>query len=626
LASPPIESEMVLDLGRYELRRGDRAVRLEKQPMELLILLVENQGQLVTREQIVVRLWEAPSAVDTERSINTAIRKIRLVLRDDPDKPRFVQTVVGKGYRFIAPVRLIRPEGPPVAAIPLAPPPAAALPMQPAHHPAHLPLVRWLLFAGAFALAAALAASIWPHRPAANPIQSLAVLPLQNLSGEPTQDYVADGMTDELITSLAGIRSLRVISRTTAMQYRNTHRPLPGIAAELHVDAIVEGSVVRSGERVRITAQLIQARTDRHLWARSYEGSLRDLLALEREVARSIANEVRSALTPTELAHFGKAIPFDPEAYQAYLKGRYYWNDRTAESLKKSLALFDQAVARDPRNPLPYAGQADAYNMFGNYQLLPPGQAFPKAEEAARKALSIDDSLAEAHASLGFARYQYDWDWSGAEGEFRRAIELSPSYATAHQWYAEFLTATGRFDEALSQIRYAQALDPLSLPISSNVGRLLYLAGRYDQAIAELKNSIELHPQHAYSRIYLGMAYEQKQMYPQALAEFKKAADLLSLKYFVGVAHVDALMGRRQDAERILQHWEAPLDGGADPFLLAGVYAALGDHPKAFALLERAYAEHSFLMCFIRVMPWMDPLRPDPQFARLLSRMGLPQQ
>ncbi len=590
--------------------------------MELLILLAENQGQLITREQIVVRLWDAPAALDTERSINTAIRKIRLALRDDPDKPRFVQTVVGKGYRFISPVRVIQPEVPSARAMPPAPPPMAALPVEPTHRTWVWPL----LAAGAVIIAAAIAAGIWSRRPPANTIEALAVLPLQNLSGDPSQDYFADGMTDELITSLAGIRSLRVISRTTAMQYRSTHRPLPGIAGELHVDAIVEGSVVRSGERVRITAQLIEARTDRHLWARSYEGNVRDLLGLEREVARSIASEVRSALTPIERAHFAKAIPFDPEAYQAYLKGRYYWNNRTSASLEKSLALFDQAVARDPRNPLPYAGQADAYNIIGNYGFLPPVQAFPKAEEAARKALELDDSLAEAHASRGFAIYHYDWDWSGAEREFRRAIELSPSYATAHQWYAEFLAASSRFDEALSQIRYAQALDPLSLPISSNVGRLLYFARRYDQAIGELQNSIELHPSHAYSHLYLGMAYEEQHMYPQARSEFKRAADLLSAKYPVGVAHVDALMGRRQDARSILQHLEGPPDEGADPFSLAGIYAALGDRPKAFSLLQRAYAEHSALLCFIGVSPWMDPLRADPQFSRLLSRMGLPQQ
>lgn len=595
-------------------------MRLEKQPMELLILLVENQGQLVTREQIVTRLWDDPAAVDTERSINTAIRKIRLALRDDPDKPRFVQTVVGKGYRFISSMRVIRPEAPPASSMPEQ---SAVLPVDPVIRTARRQHGLWWIVAGGIAAMVAVAVGSWLWRPKVQTIQSLAVLPLQNLSGDQSQDYLADGMTDELITSLAGVRSLRVISRTTAMQYRNTHESLPKIAAELRVDAIVEGSVARSGERARITAQLILARTDRHLWAHSYEGNVRDLLALEREAARSIANEVKAALTPVERAHFTKAIPFDPEAYQSYLKGRYYWNQRTAESLEKSLSLFDQAVARDPRNPLPYAGQADAYNILGNYNLVPQGQAFPKAEAAARKALDIDDSLAEAHASLGFARYQYDWDWSGAEGEFRRAVELSPSYATAHQWYAEFLTATGRFDEAQSQIRYAQALDPLSLPISSNVGRLLYLARQYDQAIVELQDSLEMHPRHAYSRLHLGMAYEQKQMYPQALSEFEKAAQLLSSTYPIAVAHVDVLMGRRQDAERILKHLD---EQDEDLFSLAGVYAALGNHSKALSLLERAYTEHSPLMCFIAIAPWMDPLRGDPQFANLLSRMGLPER
>jgi len=390
----------------------------------------------------------------------------------------------------------------------------------------------------------------------------------------------------------------------------------------LNVDAIVEGSVAISGARVRITAQLIQGPTDRHLWARSYEGDVRDLLALERETARSIASEVRAMVTPDEQTRFEKARKFDPSAYDAYLKGRFYWNERTAEHLKKSLQFFEEAIARDPQNPLPLAGKADAYNMFANYRLLAPSEAFPKAEEAARKALEMDNTLAEAHSALGFARYQYDWDWAGAENEFQRAIELKPNYATAHQWYAELLCATGRFDESLAQVRYARDLDPLSLATYSNVGRLLYLARRYDQAIAELRNATELYPKAPYPRIYLGLAYEQKNRMPEAIQQFDKASQLLGIKYSVAQAHLDAVSGRRRQAEEILRHLDQP-PGTQDPFLLAGVWTALGDRNHAYALLERAYQEHSFLICFIKIFPWMDPLREDARFTSLLRRMGL---
>jgi TolB-like protein/DNA-binding winged helix-turn-helix (wHTH) protein/Tfp pilus assembly protein PilF len=605
------EAEVELDLARYELRRRGRAVRLERQPMELLILLVEKQEQLVTRDEIVARLWGANPSVDAERSINTAIRKIRLALGDDPDKPRFVETVIGKGYRFIFPIQVIPAAAPPaVVPIPDAPPAVHRRP-------------RWWLAAGIVVVASIAAFSVRSRWTADPGIHSIAVLPLQNLSGDASREYIADGMTDELITYFAGIRSLRVISRTSVAQFKTPTERLPKIAHDLNVDAIVEGSVAISGERVRITAQLIQAQTDRHLWARSYEGDLRDLLALERETARSIATEVRAVITPDEQSRFAKARTFDPAAYDAYLKGRFYWNERTAENLKKSLQFFEEAIQRDPKNPLPFAGKADAYNMFGNYSLLPPGEAFPKAEEAARKALEIDDSLAEAHTALGFARYQYDWDWAGAEHEFQRAIELKPNYATAHQWYAEMLAANGRFDESLAQVRTARDLDPLSLATYSNVGRLLYLARQYDQAIAELRNTTELFPNAAYPRIYLGLAYEQKQMNTEASAEFEKASSLLGSKYSIGLAHIAAVAGRRQNAEEILRRLDGQA-GSGDPFLLAGAWAALGDRSKAFASLEQAYQQRSFLICFIKIFPWMDPLRQDPRFTRLLRRMGLP--
>ena len=390
------EEEVELDLVRYELRRQGRAVRLERQPMDLLILLVDKKDQLVSRDEIVARLWGANPSVDAERSINTAIRKIRLALRDDPEKPRFVETVIGKGYRFVYPIRVIAPA-------PLTPE-APKVPDAPGVPPQRRPTFWWVAAASAILLtlvAVGIRARLLTTGAGGNPgIHSIAVLPLQNFSGDPSQEYIADGMTDELITYLAGIRSLRIISRTSVAQFKNPGDRLPKIARDLNVDAIVEGSVAVSGARVRITAQLIQAQTDRHLWARSYEGDVRDLLALERETARSIASEVKAAVTPDERARFAQARAFDPQAYDAYLKGRFYWNERTGENLKKSLQFFEEAIARDPQNPLPYAGKADAHNMFANYSLLAPSEAFPKAEEAARKALEMDDSLAEAHSAL----------------------------------------------------------------------------------------------------------------------------------------------------------------------------------------------------------------------------------
>jgi TolB-like protein/DNA-binding winged helix-turn-helix (wHTH) protein/Tfp pilus assembly protein PilF len=604
-------ADIELDLGSYQLRRAGRSIRLQKQPMELLILLVEKQGQLVTRDEIAARLWGALPPSDAERSVNTAIRKIRLALKDDPDKPHFVQTVVGKGYRFISPVAVV---GAHVRQVP------SVLEIEPTKT---RPGPRWIAIGAVILLF--LAAGIWwrwLRSPAVQTIQAIAVLPLRNLSGNPAEEYFADGMTDELITALAGIRSLRITSRTSSMQYKASREPLPRIVKALNVNAVVEGSVVRSGSRVHITANLIQAQTDRHLWTRSYEGDIRDLISLERDVARSIAAEVNATLTPQEQARLAKPRPFNPEAYDAYLEGRFYWGMRTGASLNRSLQFFEQAIQKDPSNPLSYAGVADTYNMLADYTVLPARDALPKAKAAARKALEIDDSLAEAHASLGWTLLHFDWDWTGAEREFRRAIELKPGYASSHQWYAELLVSTGRFDDALAEMRRAQEFDPLSAVIHIGIGRMLYLARRYDQAVSQLQTAVELYPNFVYSRIYLGSCYEQQKLYAPALAEFEAAGALIKQKSTVGQAHLYAISGRPSDAERILAELErAP--NATDPFFLAGVYAALGNRDRAFALLDSAYQEHSSFLILIKVFPWMDPLRSDPRFAHLTARMGL---
>jgi TolB-like protein/DNA-binding winged helix-turn-helix (wHTH) protein len=584
--------------------------------MELLILLIEKQGQLVTRDEIAARLWGAEPPADAERSVNTAIRKVRLALRDDPDKPHFVQTVVGRGYRFISSI--------PVVGAQTAPAPVIT-DVEPDGTPAAAPDRRWPIVAVAIVTVLVLALGVWwrwLRPPAAQTVRSIAVLPLRNLSGDVSQEYFADGMTDEIITALAGIRSLRITSRTSAMQYKSSREALPKIARALNVDAIVEGSVVRAGSRAHITADLIQAQTDRHLWTHSYEGDIRDVISLERDVARSIADEVNATLTPQEQARLAKPRRSNPEAYDAYLEGRFYWGKRTSESLKRGLWFFEQAIQKDPESALSYAGVADTYNILADYTLIPSAQALPKAKEAASKALQLDDSLAEAHASLAWTKLHYDWDWSGAEREFRRAIELRPGYATSHQWYAELLAATGRFDEALAEMRRAEELDPLSAVIHIGIGRMLYLARRYDQATIQLRNATELYPNLVYARVYLAFCYDQEKLYPQALVELDAANALANQKYSIGQAHVYAVSNRRRESERTLRQLEQPSDA-TDPFFLAGVYAALGNRDKAFALLDRAYDEHSSFLIFVNVWSWMDPLRPDPRFARLLARMGL---
>jgi serine/threonine protein kinase/Flp pilus assembly protein TadD len=462
-------------------------------------------------------------------------------------------------------------------------------------------------------------------------IQSVAVLPLADLSDQqPAPDYFADGMTEALITDLAKIKALRVISRTSVMQYKGVQRPLPQIARELNVDAVVEGSVLRSGKRVRITAQLIDAATDQHLWAESYERDLRDVLSLQGEVARAIANDIQVKLTPQEQARLVSARSVDPEAYQLYLKGRFYWNKRTEAGLKKGIEYFHQAIDLDPNYALAYAGIADCYSLLGwdLFGPLPPREALPIAKAAARKALETDDSLAEAHNSLAWTKLAFDWDWTGAEREFKRAIELNPGYAITHHWYAECLAGMGRYAEALAEIRQAQELDPLSLIISSIVGWVLYFDRKNDQAIAEFRKTLELDPNFWVAHWTLGRAYEQKAMFTEAIAEIQKAIDFsgsspLSL---AALGHTYAVSGRRAEAERVLnQLKDSSKQTYISPYGIAAIHAGLGEKDQAFLWLEKAYEERSGWLIWLRAEPGSDPLRSDPRFQDLLRRIGLTQ-
>jgi serine/threonine protein kinase/tetratricopeptide (TPR) repeat protein len=457
-------------------------------------------------------------------------------------------------------------------------------------------------------------------------IGSLAVLPLENLSHDPEQEYFADGMTEALITDIAKIGTLRVISRTSVMRYKGTKKPLSQIARELNVDAIVEGSVQHSGDRVRIDAQLIDARNDRNLWTESYQSDLGDVLTLQGNVARAVAGEVRAQLTPQESASMSKSQTVNPRAYESYLQGRYFWNKRTPGDLNASIKSFDGAIAIDPTYARAYAGLADSYATMGNNRLLPPDEAFPKAEAAAEKALSLDEDLAEAHASLAFAHWNYDFDWDVVDREYKRAIELNPGYATAYHWYSGYLSGMGRHSEAIAAVKKARELDPLSPRINANVGFILYFARQNDAAIEELQKTLQMDTSSGAPYLYLGMAYLQEGKSQEAIVALEKnsrisdspAADALDLAYGYAVA------GRREDSLGLLRQVMAQPHKSYMPALwVARVYTALGEKEDALKWLRKAYDERSPQLPFLNVDPRWDPLRSDPRFQDLLRRMKL---
>src|SRR5579862_5112129 len=624
-----------------EMRKAGLRVRVQQQPMKLLEILLERAGEVVTREELRSRVWPNESFGDFDQALSIAIGKLRSALEDSADNPRFIETLPKRGYRFIADVSVIDRDAGPKRLGPVA----GDLPREQERNiePGHklqraglaVPskrrpgLTRWVI--GALALVLSLSglfAWLFRARPPAIPrIRSLAVLPLENLSGDASQNYFADGMTDELITDLAQISALRVISRTSVMAYKGARKPLPQIARELNVDAVVEGTVLRSGDQVRITAQLIEAPTDKHLWSQSYDGELRDSLALQSKVAEAIADQIRISLTPQEQAALKNAKVVNPEAYESYLKGRYFWNKRTADGLKAARAYFQQAIEEDPKYAQAYSGLADTYALLGDWQYaaMTPKEAFPKAKAAAIKALELDSTLGEAHNSLAFVLDAFDWDLDAAGNEFRRAIELNPGYATAHHWYAWHLSLLGRFDEAIAEMRKGENLDPLSLIINADVAELLVIAHHYDESIAQSRKTIEMDPNFALAHNQLAQAYLQKQMYDEAVAELRKAVQLSgnSPTCIANLARAYVGSGKRSEAIRLLNDLKKrSIHGYSNASEIATIYASLGDTDQAMNWLEKAYEERFNPGVLLR--PGFDPLRSDPRFQNLLHLVGLP--
>jgi TolB-like protein/DNA-binding winged helix-turn-helix (wHTH) protein/Tfp pilus assembly protein PilF len=610
-------STFELDLQAGELRRSGIRLPVQGRPLQVLTLLLRTPGQLVTSEQLRKELWAADTFVDFEQGVRNAVARLRAVLGDTADRPRYVETLPRRGYRFIGAV----------ASAAVQPVPAA---------PGGEPAPRknyWRIALIAFVCLVALGGpATWIYNRFRNPagvqIKSLAVLPLENLSGDPAQDYFADGITDELITTLAKIDSVKVISRTSVMQYKGVHsKPLPQIARELAVDAVVEGSVVRTAERVRVTAQLIDAKTDRHVWADRYERSSRDVLLIENEIARAIAEQLRGKLNPLEQSRFS-AHPIDPAAHEAYLQGLYLWNRRTPPALEEAIRYFMEAIEKDPGFAQAYAGRADSYTVLGSWALeaIPPDEAASKARADAEKAVQLDGNSAEAHTARAVVRQVYEWDWQGAETEFQRAIALSPSYATAHQWYGHDLCDFGRVEECLAETARAHALDPAYLVAAVDVGFRLYGARRYAEAIAPIRKVLEFNPDFILGHRYLGQVYEANKMYPEALTELRKAVELSggAPNAVASLGHAYAVSGQRDEARKALEKLEELAKRRyVSNYGRALICAGLGENDRALGWLERAFQEHSSWMVKLKVDPRLDPLRGDARFADLMRRVGL---
>lgn len=612
-----------LDVGRYEIRRNGRPLRLERLPMELLILLASRQGELVTREEVIERLWGTSVHLDADQGINTAIRKIRMCLRDTAENPTYIQTVVGKGYRFIPAVAISQP--------PSSTPPHEAsqnievpdLPKSPA---SRFSTYRVAIAAVAMVVATAGFAWIWHMRrePQATAIKAIAVLPFENLSGDAAQDYFVDGVTDELITELAKMGSVRVISRTSSMQYKHAKGNLRKIASELGVDAVVEGAVARTPNRVRITAQLIRASSDQHLWANSYERDVSDILALQTEIAAAVARELRVELA-LQMPPPTSPRPLNQEAYAEYLRGRYAWNLRREPALLEAIQHFESAIRIDPGFAQAYSALADCHTALGYLNARAPEETFPNARLAAQKALELDSSLAEPHASLAYYYLYYERDWHAAETEFRKAIELNPSYALAHDWYGVYLTARSRWSEALAEMKKARELDPLSLPISTDEGFSLYYSGNYDAAIRSLQETLAKDPGFPVAHLWLGRAYEEKGMYPEAVAEFDKVQKALP-GWPVAIAATGWVYGRwgkTDDARRVLSELNAQSKHRyVSAYAIALVHAGLGDKKEALRHLNLGLKERTNWMVWTAVDPRWQPVRSDSRFKELLHDIG----
>jgi TolB-like protein/DNA-binding winged helix-turn-helix (wHTH) protein/Tfp pilus assembly protein PilF len=625
MESPPLRAQhyqfgvFTVDTRSGELRKHGMRVKLQERPFQLLVALIENPGEIVSRQELRQRLWPDGTFVDFDHSLSSAVNKLRSAIHDSAAHPRYVETVGRRGYRFVYPISKTAPTlNSESNTAPAGPSPE----IQNKH--------RWMvlsLAATSLVLTAGVVVMLErnavPRERAA--IHSIAVLPLKNLSSDPEQEYFSEGLTDELITRLASLKGLRVISHTSVVQYEDSRKPLPVIAEELGVDAVVEGTVLRADGRVRITAQLIEARADRHIWAESYERDQRDILALQKDVSQDIADNIRLSLNPAEHQRLAISGPISAEAYDLYLKGRYFWNKRTADGFEHAIECFQQAINKDSNYARAYAGLADTYALMSTYHLAPQSEFLAKARRAALRALEIDPTLAEAHTSLALIAEIHDWDWRTADQEYRLAMQLNPNYATAHHWYAECLAFQGRFDEALAESERARQLDPHSLIIAADRAAILYFQRQYDRAIEQAQAVLTVEPNFPRAHI-LVFAYVQEGRFREALADIQDWRRIDDTPWTWAVeAYVYGRSGQRTLALQALatlrrEVQNRPVDP-APMLTLANI--GLGHNDKAIILLQKAYSEHTSDLTVLKVDPIYDPLRGDPRFQQLLRNARL---
>jgi len=614
-----------LDVRAGELRKHGVRLRLQGQPLQVLAALLKSGGDVVTREELRAQIWTTDTFVDFDHSLHNAIARLREALGDSAERPRYIETLPRRGYRFIAPVDAGDPSAPSGAADSA---PSANLPGQLRLTKSHALLLTTVFALLVISIVFWLARTGGAPTSAAPRLNSIAVLPLDNLSGDPSEEFFADGMTDQLITDLAKVGSLRVISRTSILRYKGTKKGLPEIARELHVDAIVEGSVIRSGRRVRVTAQLLQAATDQHLWAETYDRDIGDVLKLQGEVADAIAQQVRAQLTSQQQAQLRRAATVDPAAYDAYLKGRLYFSTEFTkpDSLKKAQHLFQEAIQKDPNFALAYAGLADTYVYLAFSGALQKDPAYQSAKQALAKALQLDDTIGETHDTLGVLNWQFDWDWDAAEREFNRAIALAPSYSCAHEDRAIFLAAVGRRSEALAEIAKIDQLD-YGFSSAAAESNTYYALRDYPALIGASRRALLLDPKDLRQHYLLGVGYEGTGELEQAISEFQEAVQFSngSLGPAVALAHAYSAAGKKAKAEKILRDLERKAKHtAASPYTMATIYAGLGENDKAFDLLEKAYSEKSLDFALaLQSDLLLDRLRPDPRFQIMLRRIGL---
>jgi len=621
-----------VNLQSGELRKNGMRLRLAGQPFQVLAVLVQRPGELVTREELHSKLWPADTFVDFDHGLNNAIARIREVLDDSSATPRYVETIPRRGYRFIADIRLLEPLTPAVAQVLIpadeiarsdasprsVPPPARSF------YSRHR---RGLLAAVAVLVIFALGLRYWSRSGKSvkqATISSLAVLPFKNLSGDPSQEYFADGMTEAIIGRLSAIHDLRVISRTSVMSFKDTKLSLPEIAGKLHVDAMVEGSVIRDGNRIRVHAQLIRAASDEHFWSEEYDHELKDVLTLQSDVAQSIARKVEVTVTGKERKGLIAARSVSPEVYENYLKGEF-GNINTRADIEQSVAYYEQAIAKDPTFAPAYVGLAIAYDHLGDLpEDVPPDEVLPKKISAARKALELDPGLATPHAYLADT-YQEQWQWAEAEAEYKRALELNPNDPAAHLGFADWLLCQGRMEEALTWSERARELDPVGVTGLSN-GWILFNLRRYNDAIRELRSVIAVHPDYATAHWFLGFALMATGQLDEAITALKKAASLTddSSALLGTLVRAYAQAGNRKEARKLLDELKRRQQEGHVPAAaFVEAYLGLGETDQAFVWLERAYQEHSRVMQILKVNPLVDPIRRDPRFVELVRRVGL---